>query len=386
MHRAPTDGLFDFTFNPLRTWNETMKQPPVRPGIMDLRPYVAGDSELEGRTRVIKLSSNEGALGPSPRAVEAMQAAAADAHRYPDGAATALRDAIAKRHGLDAARIVCGAGSDELISLLVRAYAGPGDEVLFPAHAFLMYRIYAQGAGVTPVAAPERDKVADVDALLDHVTERTRILFLANPNNPTGTYLPEAEIRRLRAGLREDVLLVLDAAYAEFVQKNDYEPGIALVDSYPNTVMLRTFSKIHGLGGARLGWGYGPTHVVDVLNRVRSPFNVSAPALAAGAAAIADHAFSDLARRHNDYWLDWTTTQLRDLGLDLTDSVGNFVLVTFSTEPRLTVQDADAFLRGQGIIVRAMGAYGLPNSLRITVGAGEEMQACVAALKEFVAG
>ncbi|WP_299442853.1 histidinol-phosphate transaminase [uncultured Rhodospira sp.] len=363
-----------------------MKQPPVRPGIMDLRPYVAGDSELEGRTRVVKLSSNEGALGPSPRAIEAMRAAAADAHRYPDGAATALREAIAKRHGLDPARLVCGSGSDELISLLVRAYAGPGDEVLFPAHAFLMYRIYAQGAGVTPVAAPERDKVADVDALLDHVTERTRILFLANPNNPTGTYLSDAEVRRLRTGLREDVLLVIDAAYAEYVQKNDYEPGVALVDTHPNTVMLRTFSKIHGLGGARIGWAYGPAHVIDVLNRVRSPFNVSAPALAAGAAAIADQTFTDLARQHNDYWLDWTLSKLRGLGLDLTESVGNFVLVTFPTEPRLTVQDADAFLRGKGVIARAMGAYGLPNSLRITIGTGEDMQACVEALTEFVAG
>jgi histidinol-phosphate aminotransferase len=363
-----------------------MKQPPVRPGILDLKPYVAGESKIEGQSRVIKLSSNEGALGASPMAVAAIRAAAAGAFRYPDGGAVALREAIGRRHGLDPARLVCGAGSDELISLLVRAYAGPGDEVLFPAHAFLMYRIYAQGAGVTPVAAPEDGMVADVDSLLAHVTERTRILFLANPNNPTGTYLSDAEVRRLREGLREDVLLVLDAAYAEYVEKNDYEPGIALVDSHPNTVMLRTFSKIHGLGGVRLGWAYGPDHVIDILNRVRSPFNVAAPALAAGEAAIQDHAFTDLAREHNDYWLAWTTQRLRALGLDLTDSVGNFVLVTFRTEPGRTVNDADAFLRGKGIIARAMGAYGLPDSLRITVGTGDEMQACTDALAEFVAG
>lgn len=363
-----------------------MKHPPVRPGVLDLKPYVAGDSGIEGQDRVIKLSSNEGALGASPHAVAAMRAAATGIFRYPDGSARALREAIGHRHGLDPARLVCGSGSDELISLLVRAYAGPGDEVLFPAHAFLMYRIYAQGAGVTPVAAPERDKVADVDALLDHVTDRTRILFLANPNNPTGTYLPHTEVRRLRTGLREDVLMVLDAAYAEYVQKNDYEPGIALVDEAPNTVMLRTFSKIHGLGGARLGWAYGPDHVIDVLNRIRSPFNVSVPALAAGEAAIADHAFTDLARDHNDYWLAWTTDRLRGLGLDLTDSVGNFVLVTFENESGRTVNDADSFLRGKGVIARAMGAYGLPHSLRITIGTGEEMQACVDALTEFVSG
>jgi len=353
---------------------------------MDLKPYVAGESAIKGHARVIKLSSNEGALGASPNAIAAMRAVATDIFRYPDGAAVSLRDAIGRRHGVDPARLVCGAGSDELISLLVRTYAGPGDEVLFPAHAFLMYRIYAQGAGATPVAAPEKDKTTDVDALLAHVTERTRILFLANPNNPTGTYLPDTEVRRLREGLREDVLLVLDAAYAEYVDKNDYEPGIALVNSHPNTVMLRTFSKIHGLGGARLGWAYGPDHVVDILNRLRSPFNISAPALAAGEAAILDHAFTDLAREHNDYWLAWTTERLRALGLDLTDSVGNFVLVTFKTDAGRTANDADAFLRGKGIIARTMGGYGLPSSLRITIGTGEEMEACVDAVAEFVAG
>jgi len=361
-----------------------MTQPRLRPGILDLKPYRAGDSTLQGVDQVIKLSSNEGAFGPSPRAMEALRTAATDMHRYPEGGCTIVREAIAQRHGLDPARLVCGAGSDELISLLVRAYAGPGDEVLFTEHAFLMYRIYAQGVGATPVAAPEKNLTTDVDALLAKVTDRTRILFLANPNNPTGTYLADTEVRRLREGLREDVLLVLDAAYAEFVGKNDYEPGTALVDSHPNTVMLRTFSKIYGMGGARLGWAYGPDHVVDVLSRLRSPFNVAGPTQAAGAAAMADSAFTDVARQHNDYWLAWTTERLRALGLNLTDSVGNFVLVTFQTEPGHTVHDADAFLRGKGIIVRAMGGYGLPNSLRITIGTGEEMQTCVDALTEFV--
>jgi len=363
-----------------------MFQPTVRPGIMDLKPYVAGESKIEGVEQVLKLSSNEGALGPSPRAIEALCTAAAEAHRYPDGGCVALREAIGKRHGLDPDRLVCGAGSDDLISLLVRAYAGPGDEVLFPAHAFLMYRIYAQGAGATPVPAPEADLVADVDALLARVTDKTRILFLANPGNPTGTYLPTADVQRLREGLREDVLLVLDSAYAEFVGKNDYEPGAALVDSHPNTVMLRTFSKIHGLGGARVGWAYGPVHVVDVLNRLRSPFNVAAASQAAAIAAIEDVAFTDMAREHNDYWRPWVTERLRALGLNLTDSVGNFVLVTFGQEPGRTVRDADAFLRGKGVIARTVGGYGLPDSLRITIGTGPEMQACVDALTEFMSG
>lgn len=362
-----------------------MTAPTPRPGIMDIRPYVGGESALEGVTRVIKLSSNEGALGPSPRAMEAFRAQAAEMHRYPDGGATRLRKALGARWGLAPERIVCGAGSDELLGLLCRAYAGPGDEVLYSAHGFLMYAIAAKSCGATPVTAPEVDLTASVDNLLAAVTDKTRIVFLANPNNPTGTYLPAEEVKRLRDGLRPDILLVIDAAYAEFVAKNDYTPGVELVDSGDNTVMCRTFSKIFALGGLRLGWAYCPPVIADVLNRVRNPFNVAAPSLAAGEAALADTAFFELTKTHNDYWMPWMLAELTKLGLPVTPSVCNFVLARFPREEGRTAQAADAFLRARGIIVRAMGGYGLGDWLRITVGTGEENQAVIDALAEFKA-
>ncbi len=356
-----------------------------RPGILDVTPYVGGESEVPGLARVIKLASNESALGPSPKAVAAMIDAATSIHRYPDGASTHLRRAIAGRADLDPARIVCGSGSDELISLVCRAYAGPGDEVLHTRHGFLMYAIAARTSGATAVAAPETRFTADVDALLDLVSARTRILFLANPNNPTGTYLPARELRRLADGLPEHVLLVIDAAYAEYMDHDDYEAGDRLVAERPNVVMTRTFSKIYGLGGVRLGWAYCPPAVADVLNRVRNPFNVSAPAQAAGLAALDDVAFVNEARRHNDQWRRWLTDALRGIGLDVPESVCNFVLVRFPTVSNRTAQAADAFLKSHGIIARRMEPYALADRLRVTIGREDEMRATAAALAEFMA-
>jgi len=356
-----------------------------RPGILEIKPYVGGESALTGVEHVIKLSSNEGALGPSPKAVEAYRTLGAEIHRYPDGGCHAVRNAIGNRYGLDAERIVCGAGSDELIGLLVRAYAGPGDEVLYSQHGFLMYPIAARSVGATPVSAAETNLTTDVDNLLAAVTERTRIVFLANPNNPTGTYLPISELQRLRAGLPDQVLLVIDAAYGEFVGRNDYSIGNELVDVGDNVVVTRTFSKIHALGGLRLGWAYCPPSIADILNRVRSPFNVSAAAQAAGVAAVEDVAFTDLTRAHNDHWQPWLTDQLTRLGLTVTPSVCNFVLVRFPVEPGRDAMSADRFLRARGIIVRAMGSYGLPDYLRITIGRDAEMRAVIEALHEFTA-
>jgi histidinol-phosphate aminotransferase len=358
--------------------------PAPRPGIMDIRPYVGGESALEGVSRTIKLSSNEGALGPSPKAMEALKALAPEIHRYPDGGAEALRKAIATRYGLDVSRIVCGAGSDELLGILCRAYAGPGDEVLYSAHGFLMYYIAAKACGATPVTAPEINLTASVDNLLKAVTPRTKIVFLANPNNPTGTYVPASEVERLRAGLPPHVLLVIDAAYAEFVSRNDYTSGIELVEAGDNTVVCRTFSKMFALGGLRLGWAYAPENVAGVLNRVRNPFNVGSAALAAGLAAFEDTEYAELCKRHNDYWLPWLSERVAALGLTVVPSVGNFILVRFPTEPGKDSASADKFLRSKGIIVRAMGAYGLGDSLRITIGTGEENQAVVDTLAEFV--
>lgn len=351
---------------------------------MDLSPYVGGESKVAGSQKPIKLSSNESALGPSPKAVAAFHAMAGEMHRYPDGHAVDLRNALAKRYGLDAARIVCGAGSDELLQLLVRAYAGPGDEVLYSRHGFLIYPIAAQACGATPVAAAETDLTASVDNLLAAVTPKTRVVFVANPNNPTGTYLSAAEIERLRRGLPEHVLLVIDAAYAEFVERNDYSCGAELVDAHPNVVMTRTFSKIYAMGGLRLGWAYCPAAIADVLNRIRGPFNVSSAALAAGQAAVEDAEFVELARRHNAYWRDWLAGRLTALGLTLVPSVANFLLVRFPNQPGRSAADADVALKAKGIIVRAMGSYGLPDALRITIGRDDELKALVAALTEFM--
>jgi histidinol-phosphate aminotransferase len=356
----------------------------VRPGIMDITPYVGGESALSGRDRVIKLSSNEGALGASPKAAAAYEAASAELHRYPDADCLDLRRAIAKRHGLDWTRIVCGAGSDELIGLLCRAYAGPGDEVLHSEHGFLMYPIAAKAVGATPVAAPETGLKADIGALIQGVTGATRLLFLANPNNPTGTYLSATELRRLRDELPGDVLLVIDAAYAEYVTYEDYSAGADLVESGANVVMTRTFSKIHALGGARLGWAYCPTAVADVLNRVRSPFNVGSPAQAAGLAAIEDTDFTKRALDHNETWRPWLAVRLRELGLDVPSVAGNFVLARFPANSAHGADAADRYLKDLGIIVRRVAAYGLPEYLRITVGVEEEMRAVTDALAEFL--
>jgi histidinol-phosphate aminotransferase len=360
--------------------------PSARPGILDIEAYVPGESKVPGGMKPAKLSSNETPLGPSPKAIAAFKAAAGDLERYPDGQATVLRTAIARRYGLDASRIVCGSGSDELLGLLARGYLGPGDEAIYTAHGFLVYRIAILTNGATPVVAPETNLHTDVDAILSRVTPRTRVVFVANPNNPTGTYIPIAEVRRLRAGLRQDILLVLDAAYAEYVSNNDYEAGIELVASTTNTVMTRTFSKIHGLAALRIGWAYCPPGIADVLNRIRGPFNMSAPALLSGAAAMDDVAHADAAKAHNDVWLPRVSRDLEALGFKVTPSVANFVLFHFPANGSKTAEGADKYLKSQGVIVRKVGAYGFPNALRMTVGSESDNLRAVAALKAYMTG
>lgn len=358
-------------------------KPSPRPGILDIEPYVGGKAALPGQAKPIKLSSNEGALGPSPKAMEAFRALAGDLHRYPDPDAHALRAAIAKRFGLDAARIVCGSGSDELIQLLLKAYAGPGDEVLYSQYGFIMYPIATLAVGAIPVKAPERDFRTDVDALIAHAGPRTKICFLANPNNPTGSYITADEVKRLREGLPAHTLLIIDAAYAEYVSKNDYEAGAALVEARDDVVMLRTFSKIYALGGLRLGWAYGPASVVDVLHRVRGPFNVSAAAQAAGVAALEDTEFAERVRAHNERVREAFVAAVTKLGLTVAPSVGNFVLVGFKPGAKGAAA-ANAFLNARGIIPRAVANYGLPDHIRITIGTDDEMKTVAAALAEFL--
>jgi histidinol-phosphate aminotransferase len=361
--------------------------PTPRPGILDIAAYVGGEAHAPGGGRQIRLASNEGALGPSPRAVAAYAAVAADIHRYPDGGSTQLREALARHNGLDPSRIVVGAGSDEILALLVRAYAGPGDEVVYSRHGFLMYPIAAKSVGAIPVTAPEIDLTADVDALLAAVTPRTRIVFLANPNNPTGTMLTVDEVRRLHAGLPGDVLLVIDAAYAEYLTRNDYSPGFELVDAARNVVVTRTFSKIYALGGLRLGWCYCPAEIADVLNRIRGPFNVASAAQAAGVAALEDIAFVERSRLHNDACRAWFVEAVVGLGLAVHPSVTNFVLVSFAGQApgKDSSEAARQFLKARGILVRQMTAYGIPDCLRVSIGTDDEMREVVRALADFLA-
>jgi histidinol-phosphate aminotransferase len=359
----------------------TSTKPAPKPGILDIAPYVPGKSSAKG-AKVFKLSSNESPIGASPKAVAAFQDASAKLALYPDGSATALRDAIANRYGLAAERIVCGAGSDEILQLLGHAYLGPGDEAVYSQYGFMVYPIVIQSNGAKAVVAPEKNHTTDVDAMIACISPKTKMVFLANPNNPTGTYISFAEVKRLHAALPPHVLLVLDAAYAEFVKTNDYESGIAMVSEFENVVMTRTFSKIHGLAALRLGWAYGPAHVIDVLNRIRGPFNVSLPAIAAGVAAINDTSFMDQALDHNSKWLGWLTTEIRKLGLDVTPSVGNFLLVHFNGKKKAA--NADAYLQDHGIVIRRMEGYGMPTALRVSVGTEEANHALIKALKGFL--
>jgi len=362
--------------------------PVPKPGILDIEAYVPGESKLPGGVVPIKLSSNETPLGASPAAIAAYREACGALERYPDGQATQLRQAIGRRYGLDPARIVCGAGSDELLALLAHAYLGPGDEAIYTEHGFLVYRIAILSNGATPVVAPERDLTTDVDAILARVTPRTKMVFLANPNNPTGTYVGIEAVRRLRASLPGHVVLVLDGAYAEYVRANDYEAGIELVATTGNTVMTRTFSKIYGLAALRLGWAYAPPAIADVLNRMRGPFNVSEPAIRAGIAAMDDIAHIDMAAAHNDRWLPWLTDEIGKIGIAVTPSVANFLLMHFPPASASAngggADAAEAHLKSRGFILRRVKAYGLPDAIRLTIGTELENRAVVTALAEFM--
>jgi histidinol-phosphate aminotransferase len=361
-----------------------LERPQPRPGVLDIQAYVPGKSSAPGVAKVFKLSSNETPLGASPAAIQAYGAVGRHLEDYPDGGSTDLREAIGRALGLDPNRIVCGAGSDDILNLLARAYLKDGDEAIHTRHGFLVYPIATLGAGATPVMAEETEYTANVDAMLAKVTARTKMVFLANPNNPTGTYIPFDEVKRLHAGLPKHVLLVIDAAYAEYVRRNDYESGIELVATSDNVVMTRTFSKIYGLAGLRLGWLYGPAHVVDAVNRIRGPFNVGAPSIAAGVAAIADAAHVERARQHNEKWLAWTTEEISRLGLKVTPSVGNFILIHFPATKGKTATEADALLTSRGAVLRAVKAYHLPNALRMTIGTEEANRLVVNTLAEFM--
>ena len=354
-----------------------MTGPQPLPNILDIVPYKGGEPSEGGW----KLSSNENPLGASPNAIAALTEAAQRMERYPDGGATRLRNAIASKYKLDAERIVCGSGSDEIFQLLGRAFLRPGDEIIQTQYAFLVYRLVAQQSGATILSAADRNYTADVDAMLALVSDKTRIVFLANPNNPTGTYLPFEEVKRLHAGLRDDILLVLDGAYAEYLDKADYDAGAALAGAANNVLMTRTFSKIHGLAALRLGWAYGAADIIDAIHRVRGPFNVNAPAQAAGIAALQDADFETASRAHNSAELARVSARLVTLGYEIVPSVGNFLLINFGSPERKA--RADTFLRARGIVIRDMTAYGLADCLRLSIGTVEADDDVLAAFDAF---
>jgi histidinol-phosphate aminotransferase len=350
-----------------------------KPGIQDISLYVGGESQISGRDDVIKLSSNENPLGPSPKAVAAYQEAAKSLHLYPSSDHSALRKAIAEVHGLKFENIIIGCGSDELISFLCRCFAGVGDEVLYTEHGFGMYKIAAQTVGATPVAAPENNRVTDVDALLAACNERTKLVFIANPNNPTGTMTSAADIIRLADSLPEQAILVLDGAYAEYVE--GFDGGASLAESRDNVVMTRTFSKIYGLGSLRIGWGYSNDAIMDALFRMRGPFNVSTAALAAAEAAVRDRDYVEYCRAENAKWRDWLAAELDAIGIPSDPSFANFILARFRSEDE--VAKADAKLREHGVIARLVPKYNLPKAIRITIGDESGCRRVVEALKEF---
>jgi histidinol-phosphate aminotransferase len=350
-----------------------------QPGILDIALYQGGASEIEGQADPLKLSSNENPFGASPSAIAAVTAAAQKMHRYPSTDHASLRTAIAEVHGLEAERVICGVGSDELLTLLAMAFAGPGDEVLYPEHGFSMYRIFALSAGASPATAPELDRRVDVDALAARITPATRLIYIANPANPTGTALDAAELRRLAEVVPPTCLLVLDGAYAEFAE--GYDGGVSLIDSHPNVVMTRTFSKLYGLGGLRVGWAYAQQEVIDVLNRVRGPFNLSGVALAGAEAAMRDRDFVATSLQTNAEQRARLTGGLHQLGIAADDSQANFVLARFADETEALA--ADAHLKAAGILVRLVKGYGFPEALRITVGRAEDVSRVLAALADF---
>lgn len=365
-----------------------MPKPSPKPWVDQIAAYVPGKAVSPDGRPLIKLSANENPFGPPASAVAAMTQAEATAHRYPDGASTALREAIAAKYGLNPAHILCGAGSDDVLQLVGTAFLGQGDEALMSEHAFSVYPIVAARMGARPVEAPAKDYAADVDALLAAVTPATRVLFLANPNNPTGTLLPKAEVRRLHAALRPDILLVIDAAYAEYLgPEDDYEDGLAMSLAFDNVLVTRTFSKIHGLGGARVGWGHGPAHVIAAMDKVRGPFNVTSAGQAGAIAALADTVHAERSRSHNAHWRAWMMGELAGLanrGVRAIPSAANFIMLAFPPDGPVTAEGAYKALIADGYITRWLVAQGMVNELRITIGTAEETQGVTASLRRYV--
>ena len=364
-----------------------MNAPVPKPWVMAIAPYIPGRATADDGRKLVKLSANENPLGTSPAARAALETESRSLDRYPDPGATILREAVAAKYGLDPARIIYGTGSDDILHLAAGAFAGPGDEVIFVRYGFAVYEIAARRVGATPVVAPDRDYATDVDAILACVTDRTRLVFIANPNNPTGTFVPRTEIARLHAALPPTVLLVLDQAYAEYLTPEEDDAGLALAMSAPNVLVTRTFSKIYGLAAERIGWGYASAAIVEAMHRIRLPFNVTTAGQHAAVAALHDDEFVEAARDHNRHWRGWLAGEIAALGnkgLRAVPSHANFLLVLFEGE--VSAETAYKGLMDRGYIVRWLPGQELPHGLRMTIGTEAETRGLAAALRDLVGG
>jgi histidinol-phosphate aminotransferase len=367
------------------TATEAGAAPVPKDWIMAIHPYVPGKSKTDDGRSVAKLSANENPFGTPQAAREAFAGAADCLERYPDSDAVDLRAALAARHGLDPARIACGTGSDEVLHMAAGTFAGPGDEIIYSRFGFSVYPIATRRVGATPVVAPDKDYATDIDAILGRVTEKTRLVFIANPNNPTGTFASRAEIARLHAGLPRHVLLVIDQAYSEYLTATDDDGGLALAMTAPNVMVTRTFSKIYGLASARVGWGYGSAAIIDAMHRIRQPFSFSIAASRAAVAGLAATDFVAQSRAHNLEWRTWFEAQIGAMGnkgLRAVPSKANFSLVLFEGET--SAETAYKGLMDAGYIVRWLPGQELPHGLRITIGTEEQMTGLVAALRRIV--
>ena len=354
--------------------------------IKNIPLYQGGESKLDQFSSVIKLSSNENPFGPSSSAINAYNEVKTKLHLYPDGSASGLKEALSEIYQVPKGRIICGAGSDEILCLACRAYSGPNDEIIHTQHAFSMYSIYAKSVGAFPVIAKEKNLTADIELILKCVSKKTKIVFLANPNNPTGTVLNRKDIVDLREALREDILLVLDGAYSEYMSQEDHDGALSLANTYENVLVTRTFSKIYGLAALRVGWGYGDISIIETLEKLRNPFNLNSPAIIAAREAVRDIGYTKHLREHNSQMIKEFIPKFRSLGLEINGEAANFILAKFPKNENKSADQADRFLRSSGIIVRRVNSYGLSDYLRITVGTKPQMNELYLKLKQFFEG
>ena len=353
-------------------------------GIDTIKIYKGGTSKISGIKNIIKLSSNESPLGPSKKAIDAYQKSSSKLSRYPELTAESLQQIVASKFNLNSDQIICGTGSDEILIFVALAFCSPGDEIIHAQHGFEMYPIVTKYVGAESVLAEEIDYKISINSILDNVSDSTKIIFIANPNNPTSTYLNRKELRLLMNKISKNIVVVIDAAYAEFTDADDYDRTFDLANEYENVIITRTFSKAYSLAGLRLGWGYASKILIDIIKKVRPPFNLPHGAIAAGIAALHDDDHLHKVVKHNSNIKSWFIDELNNLGFKAYKTQANFVFVLIPEKENQSASIINDYLISNGIAVRYLLSYGLDNALRITLGTREELDLTIKMLKEFV--